>query len=155
MGYLNRAIVAKAELLQAIRPTLPPVARIAELNQGFALIPVTEDFYDAVGDGRDEKTMGFWFLPGGYDQTLAAWSADGPVSYVEAEYFGGKGEQSAAVWVGGELALGPLHEESAICQALAELGVSKADDTDEFESVGLNRYRDVDHWGSDDSEETS
>ncbi|MET8030591.1 hypothetical protein [Streptomyces avermitilis] len=32
-----------------------------------------------------------------------------PVAYVEADYFGGVGEQQAAVWDGETIALGPLH----------------------------------------------
>jgi hypothetical protein len=160
MGYLIRAIVAKAELAQAIHTSLPPVARFAGLAQGYALIPVTEDLYDAVTDGSGEKVMGFWFLPGGFDATLAEWSKQGPVSYVEAEYFGGRGVQSAAVWADGQVVLGPLHQPegeahaeqgSPISQALRHLGVQKGDGHDEFDTAGLNRYRDVDHWGSDDS----
>ncbi|MGA5322152.1 hypothetical protein ACPCIU_17160 [Streptomyces seoulensis] len=33
----------------------------------------------------------------------------GPVARVEAEFFGGLGEQWATVWEGGGVVLGPLH----------------------------------------------
>ncbi|MFF3343183.1 hypothetical protein [Streptomyces flavidovirens] len=48
----------------------------------------------------------------GFEKTLSDWSTAGPVAYVEAEYFGGVGEQKAAVWYGGTIVLGPLHVQA-------------------------------------------
>ncbi|MFZ4239691.1 hypothetical protein ACOZGD_31515 [Streptomyces murinus] len=69
---------------------------------------MTDEVFDAVTDGGTEGALGFWRLPGGFEKLLARWSAAGPVAYVEAEYFGGTGEQRAAVSADGELVLGPL-----------------------------------------------
>jgi hypothetical protein len=75
-----------------------------------------------------------WRLPGGFDKHLANWSAAGDlVAHVAAEYFGGVGEQHAAVCANGALALGPLHiaeeqpldpDGSPISQALRRLGAA-------------------------------
>jgi hypothetical protein len=98
---------------------------------------------------------GFWKVPPGFDRLLAAWSARGPIAYVEAEYFGGVGTEAAAVWHAGDLALGPLLEtadplptagRSPISQALRRLGVSAHGYVDEFEAVGLGRCRYMDDW---------
>ncbi|MFJ6524686.1 hypothetical protein ACIQMZ_05365 [Streptomyces longwoodensis] len=89
-------------------------------------------------------------MPGGFDRVLAGWSAGGPVAYVEAEYFGGVGEQRAAVWEGGALVLGPLQAEegrpfppagSPVSRALRRLGVAARAGEDEFSAVGLHRHR--------------
>ncbi|MGW5611730.1 hypothetical protein ACWEWI_37895 [Streptomyces sp. NPDC003753] len=91
---------------------------------------------------------------------LAQWSAAGPVAYVEAEYFGGVGEQRAAVWADGVLAVGPLdvpakkwlsRAASPISQALRQLGARSGLGKDEFEAVGLDRHRNNDDWISSTS----
>uniref|UniRef100_A0AAU2VFF7 Uncharacterized protein n=1 Tax=Streptomyces sp. NBC_00003 TaxID=2903608 RepID=A0AAU2VFF7_9ACTN len=61
-------------------------------------MPMTDEVFDAVTDGSTGAELGFWRLPGGFDGLLARWSAAGPLAYAEAEYFGGVGEQRAAVW---------------------------------------------------------
>lgn len=92
-------------------------------------------------------------LGGGVAHRVAG--SAGPVAYVEAEYFGGVGEQAAAVWDGGALVLGPLHEPegqpsppagSPISQALRRLGVEAGAGEDEFTAAGLGRHRDVEGW---------
>ncbi|MGW5395691.1 hypothetical protein [Streptomyces sp. NPDC003952] len=89
---------------------------------------------------------------------LARWSAAGAVAYVEAEYFGGVGEQRAAVRAGGALALGPLDEPTRklfarrigpISRALRQLGVRGSRREDEFDAVGLSRHRDTSDWVPD------
>ncbi|WP_203617651.1 hypothetical protein [Streptomyces bauhiniae] len=74
---------------------------------------------------------------------------------VEAEFFGGVGEQWATVWEGGAVVLGPLHapegeplpaEGSPISRALRRLGVIAAAGEDEFATVGLGRCRDTEDW---------
>ncbi|MFB7576979.1 MULTISPECIES: hypothetical protein [unclassified Streptomyces] len=115
---------------------------------------MTDEVFDAVTDGSTAG-LGFWRLPGGFERLLAQWSAAGPVAYAEAEYFGGVGEQRAAVWVDGTLALGPLDAPtrrwfsravSPISQALRRLGARRGLGEDEFEAVGLDRHRNNDDW---------
>ncbi|WP_407547630.1 hypothetical protein QOM21_01320 [Streptomyces sp. Pv4-95] len=116
---------------------------------------MTDQLFDAATDGT-EGPLGFWRLPGGFDKHLANWSAGGGlVAYVEAEYFGGVGEQHAAVWADGAVALGPLHLSegrppssvgSPISQALRRLGASAVAANDEFASVGLDRHRRTEGW---------
>ncbi|WP_317444629.1 hypothetical protein [Streptomyces collinus] len=111
--------------------------------------------FDSVADGSGGRALGFWRLPGGFEETLVAWSAGGPVAYVEAEYFGGVGEQRAVVCDGGAVVLGPLHLEegqpfapagSPISQALRRLGVVARAGGDEFSAAGLDRYRHGEAW---------
>jgi hypothetical protein len=77
------------------------------------------------------------------------------VAYIEADYFGGVGTQTAQVWDGGKMALGPLHlaegepsptTGTPISQALRRLGATKGNHVDEFAAVGLGRHRDTDDW---------
>lgn len=126
MSYDLQAVIAGGEALRTASRDLP-AARLASLGQGLSLMPMTTDLFDSVADGSSTRALGFWRLPGGFEKTLADWSTVGPVAYVEAEYFGGVGEQQAAVWDGGTIVLGPLYVQegqpfppagSAISQAL-------------------------------------
>ncbi|MEV2191868.1 hypothetical protein AB0I02_12855 [Streptomyces phaeochromogenes] len=118
---------------------------------------MTDEVFDAVTDGSSAGALGFWLLPGGFEKVLAQWSAAGPVAYVEADYFGGVGEQRAAVWADGALVLGPLdvparrrfsRAVSPISQALRRLGARRSLGEDEFDAVGLDRHRGNNGWVS-------
>ncbi|MGW7256062.1 hypothetical protein [Streptomyces sp. NPDC054834] len=154
MGYELQAVIAGDELLRAASRGVAG-ARVAPLRQGLSLMPMTDEVFDAVTGGSTAGALGFWRLPGGFERLLAQWSAAGPVAYVEAEYFGGAGEQRAAVWADGALAVGPLDTPakkwfsravSPISQALRPLGVRSSLGEDEFEAVGLDRHRNNDDW---------
>ncbi len=126
-------------------------ARVVPLGQGLSLLPLAEALFDAGVPDLEE----FWTAPTGFERLLAACSEHGAVAYVEAEYFGGTGTQSAQVWDNGETVLGPLHvaedepdpaDGSPISQALRRLGVIRGDHFDEFAAVGLGRHRDTADW---------
>lgn len=154
MGYVLEAVVGAPEVL---RPVVGrwPVAGLVTLGGDLALVPMTDALFDAAGGGAGGSALGFWRLPAGFERELAGWSADGPVAYVEAEFFGGVGTQRAALWAGGELALGPLSVDegepfepagSPISQVLARLGVRREGGLDEFDAAGLGRHRDTAGW---------
>jgi hypothetical protein len=154
MSYDLQAVIAGEEVLNAAVRALS-VARLASLGQGVSLMPMTDALFDSVSEGGDTSALGFWRLPGGFAKTLADWSTAGPVAYVEAEYFGGVGEQQAVVWDGGAIVLGPLRipeghpfppAGSAISQALRRLGVVAGAGEDEFTALGLERHRHVEGW---------
>ncbi|MFE3519294.1 hypothetical protein [Streptomyces sp. NPDC059166] len=105
------------------------------------MIPTTDELFDSVTDGSADSPLGFWKLPGAFDQILAEWSTAGPVAHAEADYFGGAGEQRAAVWANGALEWGPLRTDSSISRALKRLGAVAGAATDEISAVGLDRHR--------------
>ncbi|MDX3797756.1 hypothetical protein [Streptomyces sp. AK04-3B] len=154
MSYDLQAVIAGEEVLNAASRVLS-AARVASLGQGVSLMPMTDALFDSVSEGGDTGALGFWRLPGGFAKTLADWSTAGPVAYVEAEYFGGVGEQQAVVWDGGTIVLGPLQVPeghpfppagSAISQALRRLGVVADAGEDEFTALGLERHRHGEGW---------
>ncbi|MGW1783197.1 hypothetical protein ACWCQQ_29275 [Streptomyces sp. NPDC002143] len=159
MSYELRAVIADDDLLRNATREIS-TARLAPLHQNLSLLPVTDDFFDAVTDGSSNRPLNFPRMPSGFDLHLALWSSTGPVAYVEAEYFGGAGEQQAALWNNGALVLGPLllPEGSAhpaggspISQALRSLGVRRAGAYDEFEAAGLGRHRHTAGWAASSS----
>jgi hypothetical protein len=154
MSYDLRAVIAGEGTLRAATRDLCAV-RFASIGQGLSLMPVTDALFEAVADGSGDGASGFQRFPGGFGKALAGWSAGGPVAYVEAEYFGGVGEQWAAVWDAGAIVLAPLHVDegepfppagSPISQALRRLGVVTRAGEDEFSAVGLDRHRHSEAW---------
>ncbi|MFI6494367.1 hypothetical protein [Streptomyces sp. NPDC050564] len=154
MSYDLQAVIADGEALRDAARDLP-AARLASIGQGLSLMPMTDALFDSVTNNSGVGALGFWRLPGRFEKVLADWSAGGPVAYVEAEYFGGVGEQRAVVWDGGTIVLGPLHVEegqpfppagSPISRALRRLGVVAGAGEDEFSAVGLDRHRHREGW---------
>jgi hypothetical protein len=152
--YRLQAVIAAEHVLRDLAGAFED-APLVPLGQHLSLLPMTDALFDAVTVAGTPHLDGFWQAPAGFGRVLAACSANGPVAYVEAEYFGGAGEQSAMVWDGGQVVLRHLHlAEKApipavgtpISQALRRLGVTKGDHQDEFDAVGLGRHRDTTDW---------
>ncbi|GAB3465104.1 hypothetical protein [Actinophytocola sediminis] len=152
--YHLQAVIAAEPVLRGLAGTFADVG-LVPLGQRLSLLPMTDTLFDAVTVAGSPRLDGFWKAPAGLGRTLATCSANGPVAYVEAEYFGGTGEQSAMVWDAGQVAMGYLHlAEKApvpavgtpISQALRRLGVSTGDQHDEFAAVGLGRHRRTEDW---------
>jgi len=156
VSYALQAILASATTLSGVLGRQGGIqALVVPLRLDVAMVPMTDELFDAVTDGSSESPLGFWKLPGGFDRVLAAWSTSGPIGYVEVEYFGGVGGQRAALWTAGRLAVGPLSVEegqtwpaegSPISQILARLGVDRGGHHDEFDAVGLAEHRDTADW---------
>lgn len=152
--YCLEAVVATEPVLRELAAGVPE-ARVVLLGQHLSLLPMTDALFDAVTAAGAPELDGFWKAPAGLGRLLAACSATGPAAYVEADYFGGTGTQSAQVWHAGKVVLGPLHKGeretsaaggSPISQALRRLGAAKGDHIDEFDAVGLGRHRRTDDW---------
>ena len=66
--------------------------------------------------------------------------------YFETEYFGGEGSQGAVLARSGKIIFGPEYRYHSINLALREIGVDKKAERDEFDALGLHRYRDNEDW---------
>lgn len=154
MGYYLQAVVATHPVLSNLVGATEQ-AHIVPLGQQLSLLPMTDALFDAVTVANAARPNGFWKMPAGFDRALAACSTNGPLAYLEADYFGGTGSQNAQTWDGGHVVLGPLHlvenqpfpaDGSPVSQALRRLGVDKGRHHDEFDAIGLGRHRDTNDW---------
>jgi hypothetical protein len=101
MGYTLRAFLGQANALRPLTAAYPAAVRVA-LAQELCLIPLTEDLYDAVVNGvRSDGIVPFDFLTMHLEQQVLLHIGTGTVGYVEAEYFGGHGQQAALCWQDG------------------------------------------------------
>ena len=146
MAYEINAIIGTLPLLIS-RSAEFTSAAVVPLQSGLALIPITDELLNEM-DAPGDCGQFYNFTPG-VAQWLRAISAAAPTAYVEAEFFGGVGGQSAVVWAGGEQLLAPTHEPEAINIALRLLGVSRGTSHDEFDAIGLPRHRHTNGWLAD------
>lgn len=161
MSYQLSAVVADVELLREQTANLDH-AVLAALRQDFALLPVTPQLVEeltgglpdfATGEPSAEQPFQLVLSPALAD-LLAGWSRQGPVGYLEAEFAGGLGHQSAVVWLNGEVSWGPCFDdrldrpraEWPINTALARLGAEPGPWIDPFAELGLHLERDTAGW---------
>lgn len=119
------------------------------LSQGLALLPLRDVDMDAfLVPPLGEAAAGFLYLFAQLSEQLQEASKGSPMAYIETDYFGGIGSQAAIVFVEGRLAYGALAGPIGVINgALRLLGVEISGQAhDEFEAVGLSRYRHNDAW---------
>ena len=143
MGYYLKAIIGKREIiLKGLEQRLKAVP----LFQGYHLFPITNHVMEELGISELNMLEPNHKLSEVIFNLCRSLSKNGPVAYVEAEYFGGDGDQGSASFINGQLVLGPTVGNGSINQALSLLGVKKEDSKDEFEAISLPKYRDTEKW---------
>ncbi len=174
--YELAGIVGDLRVLAPLQRTHPSVTVVPLPSMGLGLVPVTVDVAAAVtpamicvfgepvlppDTARATAALvtgpesGFTRLTPGLLALIEAASAAGPVCYLETDYTGRDGTQTAAVWHSGVVVLGPLilgrsevyvPRQAPISQALRMIGVPGDPRRDEFVVAGLGRYRRTEEW---------
>jgi hypothetical protein len=151
MGYEIQAVIAKISTLALLSPSSQHV-RTVSLEQGYGLVPLIDELFEelhSIGPdciAQPDLLDGFCKLSKPVAAQLEKLSNSGAVAYVEAEFFGGTGGQSSIAWINGSVSFGPEHDENAINKVLLHLGVHARGKYDEFDSLGLGRYRHTKSW---------
>ncbi|MEU1184929.1 hypothetical protein ABZ464_46430 [Streptomyces sp. NPDC005820] len=166
MPYELNAVIGSFDLLKSQTAGIRE-AVVAPLRQRMGLVPVTAQLLEEPTglltrqDGAEPESRPFTVMSPAFEQTLSHWSRGGPISYVEADFHGGDGYQTAAVWRSGAKVWGPVRtrdftgprEDWPINAALALLdvlpsGSEEANHHDLFLEVGLGGEQDLDGWQS-------
>lgn len=156
MGHALHAVIGQLPALTDLQTRFDGVTLVA-LDQGFALAPLPERLFDAISSahGAPEAIRhreGFIHMTEALDTLLSDLSRLAPVAYIETDYFGGAGSQAAAAYIDGVRTTtgghtdesGVVADSGAINEALAAIGVRRRWRMDEFDTMGLARYRDTD-----------
>ena len=164
MGYALEALLAPPTIAAMAAGSIPGTGTVL-LHERIALVPMTGDAAEALSPG-DQAIASLLMnspLPPALTDLLRLASLEGPIAYVEADIFGGIGQQASVLWEAGEIALGPLvdpepvelvvrkaRSEWPINQVLRRMGVTVATgEPDEFATVGLGRRRETEDWLDD------
>lgn len=148
MAHFVTGLIARQAALRAFAAAhgLPtPIA----LTDVLSLLPLGADALERLlPDEQHAFYDGFNFLSPALAARLRTASDRMTLLYFETEYFGGMGTQGAAVFRDGEMVFGPQSAElGPINNALNVLGVrTQPPAVDEFETVGLQRFRSVEEW---------
>jgi hypothetical protein len=157
VGHRIHGFIARIDPLLAMARSLDG-AVVARTERGFGFLPLTEELADPEGPWPFEQMRR---LSAALAERAAEQSRKGPVCYAETDYFGGAGTQAAIVWRDGALVFGPDMAEDRwengrfvatprsdrpINRGLRLLGLDRGDAVDEFEAVGLGRYRSDERW---------
>lgn len=157
MGYVLRALVGRRSVIEHACARAKGV--LVDLPQGYALLPLMDDDYPVHGDTPIVDDT-FYSLTHEVARLAVETSHNGPVGYLEVEFFGGTGQQASMVWRDGAVVLGPLLSDNeygqledpisewAVNKALRYLGVQQAE-RDEFDALGLGRHRATEEWLED------
>lgn len=158
MRYELNAIVSTQSVLAPICAQHRSARLVALATANLLLVPVTKDLVlelDGMGTCVSVET-GFWQLSVGVERLVVTGSVRGRIAYLEADYLGRDGRQTAAVWEAGKTIYGPEilgrnepfppRGQSPICGALRQLGVIAAGHRDEFVVAGLSRFRRTIDW---------
>ena len=152
MGYLLQAIISKRKMSEIIMSELQ-LARRVWLKEDLYILPYYPDFYDEFNQyEKSEDFDKFEYLNKKLYNYLINKSAIEPVAYIEAEYFGGTGGQSAIMLDKSEKIVDIRFEDSgygAINTVLKEFGVKKESNLDEWDTVGMLRHRSTEDWLED------
>lgn len=153
MGHRINGIVAAHGPLTAVARDVAN-ASVCRLGLGFGFLPLMEEV--ASLDDLSAALQGLCLLTAPMASWAVEQSKNFPIAYIETEYFGGIGRQSAAVWRNGTLVFGPEQTgnedaatpllDGAINRAVRLLGVNRGNACDEFEALGLNKYRSNEDW---------
>jgi len=154
VGHWVECLVYKGGDRNPLLPSLK-AARLVHLKHGFVAVPIDQKLLDEFR--ASYKTVG--------TQEDAIWGEIEPdpvptslleaiaqhhlIAYIRTRYFGGDGEQVAGIWENGQIVMGPLISATPgpINAALKKMGVPlDAGAVDEFDSLGLGRYRSVEDF---------
>jgi hypothetical protein len=161
MGYGLSAVLGSPEAVSSLPERFGEAKRVP-LTPTLSLVLLTSRLARELGERSRRERSPLLFknrVPGALERFLVEASHAAPVAYVEAEFWGGEGHQAAAVWDRGVRVLDVIEpepeagvparplREGAINQALRRLGVRvTGGEVDEFDSVGLGRFRSTEEW---------
>jgi hypothetical protein len=147
------ALLAVADRAGAPAPTPLPF--------DLAIVPLGGKQLDRLtGETASRYDENFLCLSAELEAAIGAAATDGRLLYIETDYFGGIGGQGAALFEEGALAWTDSVREgtqgqgkSPISQGLSHLGIPPAPGSDEFDAVGLVRFRNMETLGLIDDDD--
>lgn len=173
MGHIIGGFIALEKQLTELVANYD-LAHVIPLKQEFAFVPVSDELCIQLFEGKeflaDMSDERFRCLSSKLFQIGRWFSKTTPIAYIETDYDGGTGFQCAVAWKDGDIEVYPTaagREEGfqmdgyslkPINDALSKIGVQiyltedlTADDMDEFtkdefDKLGLGKYRDNDDW---------
>jgi len=147
MGHFVQAFIGTRVALERIQQQFSK-SQVVDLQQGLALLPLIKKLYDAIPNEEDTDLVNkhFSFLTPKIVRLIVKDSREEPIGYFETEYSGGVGDQGAILGKNGKIIFGPEVGSGSINRMLALMSVESNGIQDEFDAIGLGRFRDTEDW---------
>lgn len=144
MGHSIRAFIGKDDVIQKLSDDWIK-ARDIPLKQGYSMVCLTGDLFDDImelSEAEDELNCSelTLFTTAIFD-IMQEYSNNSMLAYIEADYFGGIGMQAGVLFENGKIIINPTEKSGIINIILHKLGVYRENGKDEFNSLGLGKYR--------------
>jgi hypothetical protein len=150
MGYILNAFISRQTDLQLITSKFQN-ARLINVGKGIFIIPMTEDLYDEINELVISGDVGkLTYMSKNVENRILAIIGDNCIGYIEAEYFGGQGGQTAILWQNGRRFKLFDFGKDVINLLLKHFGVIAELGLDEFDTINLGRHRNIDDWLGED-----
>jgi hypothetical protein len=168
MGHFINAIIAQQQTLSGLAERFGQ-PEPTELAFGLVILPLDDTRLDQLALSSSAALDGFTYLTLEIGKEIARSLHNGPALYIETEYFGGTGGQGAAFLEGGRVIWTRSHSssetykspsllsrlfrnpappsKSPISEGLSMLGVIPSAGNDEFDELGLVRFRSLEALG--------
>lgn len=148
MGHCIRAIIGTHEAVHKIADDWV-CAKEIKLPQGFGMVFCTiellediEELMKSSGEAVDDPLFPeLDYFDASVQELMGSYSFRTKLAYIETDYFGGAGTQAGLLYENGKPATAPQSGEGSINVLLKELGVWCKPDKDEFDMLGLGKYR--------------
>ena len=140
MGHSISAFVAERPVVTELSRDLLGAKFYQLKHPRFFILPLTDDVFDAIVAARgssEQLSEHLWGLTKSLADIARKCSSTGPICYIETDYFGGTGTQSAVTWQAGAQTNLRANEENSINNGLAAIGLETQKPLDEFETLGL------------------
>ncbi|OWA33461.1 hypothetical protein B9G55_22635 [Saccharibacillus sp. O16] len=146
MGYTFQGFIGEPEVLEAAAARFQHV-KLIPLTESLSTIPLGEELEQEINQGESQLLELWDILTDRIEAVGLGLSQYGRLAYVEADYFGGTGDQGCVVWEKGQELLREVRADKAINHALKLLGVQTVEGfVDEFDTVDMGRHRRVESW---------
>lgn len=158
MSHHINALIGRRSVLAGLIDRLG-IPAPTDLPFDLVIIPLDEGRLDALALSSAPAYDGFTYLTPDIASVIALALDGGAALYIETDYFGGVGGQAAGLVENGSLVWSAvssnenseaLPDKTPISAGLAKLGVIAEAGRDEFDEVGLVRFRSLDALGLDD-----
>jgi len=141
MGHQINGLLATKEHLDRLAEQLG-LSQSKRLRQDFGFLPLDDEDLDRIFVQPGSYHSEFIYLSAALVSLLLEHSTGKAIAYIETDYFGGMGDQSAVLARSGKLVFGPTRGPGSINRVLQIMGVAKFDpDLDEFDTIGLDQIR--------------
>ena len=113
-------------------------ATAVDIGHELSLIPFTTELFDEINKLTISKPIGkFDYLTDNIEIELLKHFGNVKIAYIEADYFGGQGEQIAIIWEDKKRIYLSDFGDYEINKVLKDFGVIADNGKDEFDTVGL------------------